>query len=286
MFEKVNPSHPDKVADRIGGAMLDLAYKKSDHPILAGELLIGHGKCHIITETNVHFTKREVKEIVNRIIGKVKVDYLEVPQDSHLAENQSKEIRCGDNGIFKGVPLTDEQKELSFIARRIYEKYSFDGKYIISDLKCDETNRKNLVICQSNAKDQELRDFLVKDLNLTEDKYNIIINPLGEWIGSINVDCGCTNRKLGSDMADSVTGGGLCFKDCSKADVSVNIYCFLKAQELNKEVKGHCAIGDTNVKIIIDNEVKLVPYKNIVEVAMNYINNLGGFEKFTEWGLC
>ncbi|VGV56420.1 Uncharacterised protein [Streptococcus pyogenes] len=28
MFEKVNPKHPDKIADRIAGAMVDLAYKK------------------------------------------------------------------------------------------------------------------------------------------------------------------------------------------------------------------------------------------------------------------
>ena len=28
MFEKVNPSHPDKIADRIAGAIVDLAYNK------------------------------------------------------------------------------------------------------------------------------------------------------------------------------------------------------------------------------------------------------------------
>lgn len=28
MFEKVNPAHPDKIADRIAGAMVDAAYKK------------------------------------------------------------------------------------------------------------------------------------------------------------------------------------------------------------------------------------------------------------------
>ena len=27
MIEKVNPSHPDKVADRIAGAIVDLGYK-------------------------------------------------------------------------------------------------------------------------------------------------------------------------------------------------------------------------------------------------------------------
>lgn len=27
MFEKVNPAHPDKIADRIAGALVDLAYE-------------------------------------------------------------------------------------------------------------------------------------------------------------------------------------------------------------------------------------------------------------------
>ena len=53
MFEKVNPSHPDKVADRIAGAIVDLAYKNQDNPKIAVEVLIGHGKCHIIAESSV-----------------------------------------------------------------------------------------------------------------------------------------------------------------------------------------------------------------------------------------
>ena len=32
MFEKVNPAHPDKIADRIAGAIVDLAYKESANP--------------------------------------------------------------------------------------------------------------------------------------------------------------------------------------------------------------------------------------------------------------
>ena len=27
------------------------------------------------------------------------------------------------------------------------------------------------------------------------------------------------------------------------------------------------------------------PYSEIVEIARNYINKIGGFEKFAEWGL-
>ena len=104
-----------------------------------------------------------------------------------------------------------------------------------------------------------------------------IINPLGDWTGGINVDTGATNRKLGSDMADSITGGGLHGKDLSKADVSVNIYAFLKAQETGKKIKLSCAIGDRK----IDEK----PYKEIVRIAKEYINKIGGFEKLAEWGL-
>ena len=47
MYEKVNPSHPDKVADRIAGAIVDLAYTQQDNPRIAVEVLIGHGKRYL-----------------------------------------------------------------------------------------------------------------------------------------------------------------------------------------------------------------------------------------------
>ena len=58
MIEKVNPSHPDKIADRIAGAIVDLAYLKSDEPKVAVEVLIGHGVCHIIIETSEIFKRK------------------------------------------------------------------------------------------------------------------------------------------------------------------------------------------------------------------------------------
>lgn len=259
MIEKVNPCHPDKVADRIAGALVDLAYKKDDNPKIAVEVLIGHGICHIIIETSVRFNLTEVECIVKRIAGNIAVDFAQVPQDAYLANNQNEKIRCGDNGIFKGIPLTEEQLKLSQIARDIYEKYPYDGKFVLNDNK--------LIICQSNARTEDLR----------KEYPNATINPLGEWTGGTNVDVGATNRKLGSDMADSVTGGGLHGKDLSKADVSVNIYAFLKAAVTREPVELCCAIGDE----FIDGR----PYEDIVEVARNYIECIGGFEKFAEWGL-
>ena len=262
MIEKVNPCHPDKVADRIAGAIVDLAYKKNENPKVAVEVLIGHGVCHIIAETSETFTNEEVDAIVKRIAGDIELDLVVVPQDVHLSKNQSKEIRCGDNGIFKGVPLTDNEIKLSAIAKHLYNHFPYDGKYILTDDK--------LIICQSNATNEEID----KEVLCDQAK---IINPLGEWTGGTDVDTGATNRKLGSDMAQSVTGGGLHGKDLSKADVSVNIYAFKKAQETGEVVELCCAIGDDT----IDGK----PYSEIVEEAREYINSLGGFEKFAEWGL-
>lgn len=263
MIEKVNPSHPDKMADRIAGAIVDLAYTKEENPKVAVEVLIGHGKCHVIIESSVSFTIESLKNIVKRIAGEnTDLDWEIVKQDKHLAENQSKEIRCGDNGIFKGVPLTSNEILISKIARDIYNKFSTDGKYILTDNK--------FIICQSNATTEELKQFALTNREC-------IINPLGEWTGGTDVDSGATNRKLGSDMAQSVTGGGLHGKDLSKADVSVNIYAFLKAQETGKVVELCCAIGD--------NTIDGKPYAEIVEIARDYINKIGGFEKFAEWGL-
>ena len=259
MIEKVNMAHPDKIADRIAGAIVDLAYTKEDNPKIAVEVLIGHGVCHIIAETSVHCETSEIKPIISRIAGEMEVDYKEYKQDKHLAQNQNNGFRCGDNGIFKGVPLTQEQKNLSSLARYIYKKYPTDGKYIL--------DKERLIICQSNANQELLESEFV----------NATINPLGYWTGGTDVDTGATNRKLGSDMAQSVTGGGLHGKDLSKADVSVNIYAFLKAQETGKVVELSCAIGDDT----IDGK----PYNEIVEIAREYIKSIGGFEKFAEWGL-
>jgi len=259
MIEKVNPSHPDKIADRIAGAIVDLAYRKEPDPKVAVEVLIGHGVCHVIIESSCEIVTRELEPIIQRIGGNIAADCICVKQDGRLAANQSQKTRCGDNGIFKGSPLTEEQKMLSKIARDIYKSFPSDGKYIL--------DHQRLIICQSNATKYDLEAMYPR----------AEINPIGDWSGGTNVDTGATNRKLGSDMADGITGGGLHGKDLSKADVSINIFAFLLAQATGKTIDLCCAIGDEYVCGI--------PYAVIVETARGYINRLGGFEKFAEWGL-
>ena len=302
MFEKVNPSHPDKVADRIAGAIVDLCYAKSENrwsnessakldlstaegrqrwaqanPKVACEVLIGHGECNIQVETSERISAEDIEAIVSRIAGDgIETRALIVPQDIHLAANQQHGVKCGDNGIFRGVPPTHEQKLLTAIAASIYDKHPFDGKYIIQGKGRLAAPEFDVTICQSHLsreQEPELREHL-------KNAYGIhlpTINPLGEWTGGPNTDSGATNRKLGSDMGEGVTGGGLHGKDLSKADVSVNIWCYLESIRTGHEVTACCSIGDESVGG--------VPYAEIVEQARLYIHLLGGFEKFAMWGL-
>ena len=128
MFEKVTPSHPDKIADRIAGAIVDLAYTIEKNPKIAVEVLIGHGECNIIIESNVYdkLSNTDIQHIVYRICkdNTIFVDIHKIPQDTYLANNQIGEIKCGDNGIFKGTPVTYEQQKLSLITQLIYVGYS------------------------------------------------------------------------------------------------------------------------------------------------------------------
>lgn len=274
MYERVSPAHPDKIADRIAGALVDLAYEEAENPRIAVEVLIGHGSCYIVYESSVRLDEGDVKEEVWRITGS-RDWYFEIDpnvQDRHLAENQSKGFRCGDNGIFRGCPVTEEQQRLTDTMRAIYERYPYDGKAVLDN--------DRIILCQSHVEDY---CELLPSLGGYGD---YLINPLGPWTGGTDVDTGATNRKLGSDMGDAVTGGGLHGKDLSKADVSVNIACHILANALKQTCTASCAIGDVEVTFRFeDGDTNGFAYAEVVDMARDYVNDLGGFERLAEWGL-
>ena len=355
MFEKVNPGHPDKMADRLAGAVVDLVYERAGgltkaDPRVACEVMAGHGRVDVQIETSLgrmDLRAEDIDPLIRRVFGeRVEGNVLIAPQDAHLSENQTHGLRCGDrsatdrealategsqerhhrpeervyrcgdNGVFKGVPPTYEQKLLTAFAESLYERWPYDGKYIIGRYRHkgniepseDDDRSLALTVCQSHANEDEILDWWHKfgnehlwDLQVNktfcfgrtkDDKKRYIsltkINPLGPWTGGIDVDCGCTNRKLGSDMGDGVTGGGLMGKDLSKADVSVNIVAFLKAVQSGQTVTAMCSIGDENVTFqYADGHRETETFADIVEMARLYIlTDCGGsFERFSEWGL-
>ena len=333
MCEKVNAGHPDKMADRLAGAVVDLVYERAGgltkaNPRVACEVMAGHGRVDVQIETSLgrlDLRADDLDPLIHRLFGeRVEGNVLIAPQDPHLSDNQTRGLRCGDNGIFKGCPPTEEQRVLTAIAATMWERFKSDGKYLIGRYKpnlekaigergrdqivpSDEDTRSYAVtICQSNATYDEIlktfHDFFegngggkvsphvstLKTKDGLTKYYSALINPLGPWTGGINVDCGCTNRKLGSDMGDGVTGGGLMGKDLSKADVSVNIVCYLKAVASGQVVTAICSIGDECVTFTYaDGRTETERFADIVEQARLYIlTDCGGsFEKFAEWGL-
>ena len=327
MFEKVNPGHPDKMADRLTGAVVDLVYERAGgltkaNPRVACEVMAGHGRVDVQIETSLgrlDLRADDIDPLIYRLFGeRVEGNVLIAPQDAHLSDNQTRGLRCGDNGIFRGCPPTEEQRVLTAIAATIYGSIPYDGKYIIGGfdyrnfIRPSEGGKgsKAVTICQSHATEEEIAVIWNKfweqrgakavrrrpdrpgiDNCYRHDAYgafSVTINPLGPWTGGIDVDCGCTNRKLGSDMGDGVTGGGLMGKDLSKADVSVNIVCYLKAVQSWQVVTACCSIGDEQVTFqYADGKRETETFADIVEMARLYIlTDCGGsFERFAEWGL-
>lgn len=275
IFEKVNPCHPDKVADRIAGAIVDLAYSKQENPKIAVELTLGHEVCCIIAESSVIIKPGEIKKIVNRIAPEIKKFLIRfVPQDEILSKNQEGRIRCGDNGYFIGLPTKNYQQSLTDLTHALYSLTRSDGKLLWGE-------DGKITVCQSN-----LDADVIKSAVYVPD---IVINPLGSWTGGTGVDAGAVNRKLGSDLGDAVRGAGLHGKDLSKADVTLNILAHLFAEKYKAKITIACSIGDEDVTVIIKepsgNSRVTLTFEEAVNIAHSYIKNLGGFEKFAEWGL-
>ena len=268
--EKVSCAHPDKIADRIAGALVDYCYKQQEDPKCAFEVLIGHNACFITGETSVKVPQDLAKHIAETISGEKlsKFEYIEVPQDPILAGNQ-KELRCGDNGIFAGFVKPDIHKLAGAICFELYQHYPYDGKIVLNE------DTKELTVCWSNTTEEQIRQIIPTAT---------LINPLGPWTGGINVDTGVTGRKLASDFYGieyPLGGGTIHGKDLSKADCSVNVYCFLKAWDEGKPQKAICSIGDTHVNV----NGQKVPFNDIVTIAKEYIRRIGGFENLAQWGL-
>lgn len=348
-FEKVNPLHPDKIADRLGGFCVDLAKKIDPSSTIAGEVLIGHGKAHIIIETSLdffaetyHFTDREIErareeamEELGRAWDKLEAHTIDhdleileerledgtftkddeavffslslyrwftdnapgvdlectlVKQNSMLMANGKGDCRCGDNGIFIGTTPNGAERVLTDVVgwlTRVFSNNEIKGLIETADNK-----NFDLILCMSNNSYQamDMQDLInersAEISSLPFKIRHLTLNPLGEWKGGLNVDSGAVNRKLGSDMGRAVSGGGLHFKDLSKADITLNICCNIFAEILGQEVRCMCAIGDDVVKFQSkDGLFTEVKYSKCVEMAQTYIDKIGGFEEFAKWGL-
>ncbi len=260
MIEKVNPSHPDKLADRIAGAIVDLAYSDAPNPRITADVVLDRGQCRVMIDATVRFKTAQISAVIRRIAGDVVPDVHFARWNRRLSLDASSETAplCPGSGIYTSAPLTAEQKRLSRTARKFYADHPDAGAYLLQG--------ERLTICHGGELEALRMEYPHAE-----------VWPLENWNGSTSSAAGATNRRLQSDLADSVGSGGLHGRDLSNPDVSLSIYAFLLAQQTGRPVQLICAAGDSTVCG--------TPYASILQEAGEYIRFLGGFEKLAEWGL-
>lgn len=135
MIEKVNPSHPDKVADRIAGAIVDIAYLNEENPKVAVEVLIGHGECNIIIESSVDFNRPELQtNIKHKVYEITKTNDLDNDEMGIVKIEYGQVVLKKRNGETK--PLCDYvEKEFDQYISNVGEIYKYKNNIVLGYIK-------------------------------------------------------------------------------------------------------------------------------------------------------
>lgn len=283
--EFVSPMHPDKICDRISGAILDEALKQDQKSRVAVETMGGHG---VITITGEMTTKADIDiwETIND-----KVYPLEGTALSTNIVTQSPEIAqgvdtggAGDQGIMVGYACrdTDNKMPLEYelardLCRTIYKEYPSDGK---TQITIENDNITSILVSWSGVSKDKIREMI----NAWNEDYltaEILINPAGDWNQSgFEADAGVTGRKIVVDAYGPrvpVGGGAFSGKDPTKVDLSAALMARKIAVEtLSKDdtvyeskVKVAYAIGKKE-PIMITEEVTLYEFDDQINNQIVY----------------
>jgi len=231
--ESVSPKHPDKICDQISDAILDAHLREDPDARVAVDVAGGHGVVFVTGEVSSRAKNVDVKDIVERLAGNVKViEHIarQSPEIAHGVDNGG----AGDQGIMVGYATeeTPELLPLEYVLARslnqyLYEIWPFDGKTQVTTL---DGGIHSIVASFQNAPHDELEKAVQSWLETLPTTIYYLpsttlhINPAGDWhIGGFDADAGLTGRKLAVDNYGPripVGGGAFSGKDPSKVDRS------------------------------------------------------------------
>ena len=77
MIEKVGSKHPDKIADRIAGTIVDECYKRKVNAYVSVDAVVENEKCYIFFKSNVDLGKKKLVNLASKIskFKKIIIEY-------------------------------------------------------------------------------------------------------------------------------------------------------------------------------------------------------------------
>lgn len=257
--EQVSKYHPDKYADQISDAILDLVLMYDENARVAVETLVKGTTVVVAGEITAYpQVTKEMIERHARLVAK-KLNY-EIDSFIYLIEAQSPEIAkavnttdgiaAGDQGMMFGYATTESDSLLPWgfdLANQIislieddvdYNEHTIlkgDAKVQVTvdlDAPSPEESLHTLLISVCHKEELTLeyvQDYVRRLLTsagiiIDANKVRLLINPAGVWtIGGPIADCGVTGRKIVCDQYGGfvpVGGGAFSGKDPSKVDRS------------------------------------------------------------------
>ncbi len=260
--EAVSLGHPDKTADYISSALLDILVAQDPWVKYAVEVMVKDNAVIFAGEVSGAIKLPDLKEVAQKALGEIgytqeyyarwreNVVNPNALQVMNLIGAQSLGINqgvaqdgWGDQGVFVGYACKGEKtlpQEL-YLARKLnaalYEK-ALKSAYLGIDIKTqitlDEQGHITTAIAAVPMLEKaDLTDFIIQVLG--QRPTEIIVNGTGRYESHGAVaDCGVTGRKLACDFYSTecaVGGGSPWGKDATKADVTLNHYARQLARE-------------------------------------------------------
>lgn len=234
--ESVSEGHPDKVADAISDAVLDLVMAKEDSSLrCACETLVTTNRVVVAGEYKGYLNAQEVEQEIREVIKNVGYEQSgfdwRTVEITNLLHAQSADIAlgtdnfgAGDQGLMFGYACKETDNYMPnaiYWAHRIVESLTKvrkngivtwlgpDAKSQVTFEYNDDATPKRIakVVCSTQHSDsvdiETVRDTvktIIRDLlpgNLIDDNTEFHINPTGRFvIGGPDGDTGLTGRKI------------------------------------------------------------------------------------------
>jgi S-adenosylmethionine synthetase len=245
--EFVSPKHPDKICDRLAGAVVDEFLRQDPLSRVALEIQGGHHQFNLTGEVISHADvdiPRILREFDDAAYATYTANLKIVGQSPEIKRGVDRD-GAGDQGTVLGYACSETSVLVPLeyflardLCREIYSLHPFDGKTQVT-INMESGEILCVVASFQNVSGEELtricRAWAERQLLGTGDAV-FMCNPAGDWqLGGLDADSGVVGRKLVVDhygIGVPIGGGAVAGKDPSKSDVYGALFSRFIAREL------------------------------------------------------